>query len=202
MSGTSIAFLVALVCVLGCLQQFQWLPYLLSADGVNPIPDHYADHLLARFVDGIANFFLSSITVTIGIIILVVVVWVYRVTIGEGALDVFGIAEQTLGLVWQRSARTSVNVEYRAVGGKQMNLGPYIQADARASRGWAYALRSGFFVDCDREDFTPGALVSIDVQGGLVREELVIQVDFDRNMLFVQSNFTFAQLVAKIHRLT
>jgi hypothetical protein len=56
------------------------------------------------------------------------------------------------------------------------------------------------FVDCDPTWFTPGALVDVNVQDNLVREELVVEWDPDRNMLFVQSRHSFARIVAKIHR--
>ena len=56
------------------------------------------------------------------------------------------------------------------------------------------------FVDCDPASFTPGAIVDINVQQGMVREESVVRMDFQRNLLFVQSGGTFDQMIAKIHR--
>ena len=151
------------------------------------------------FVHGLASILLPSVTVTVGILLLTVIVWAYRGYFGPGALGFFGIAERMLGLSPVRQA--CVSFEYRDLNGKRLDLGPFIHATARNSRGGSAALlQDGAFLDCDLNWFTPGAFVDVNVQDNLVRETLVVQWDYDRNMLFVQSGYTFAGLVAKIHR--
>jgi hypothetical protein len=148
------------------------------------------------FLHGLASILLPAITVTVGILLLTLIVWAYRGSFGEGTLGFFGIAERMLGL-----RQACVSFEYRDLNGKRLDLGPFIHATARNSRGGsAVLLQDGAFLDCDPALFTPGAFVDVNVQDNLVRETLVVQWDYERNMLFVQSGYTFAGLVAKIHR--
>ncbi|TXG96742.1 MAG: hypothetical protein E6R08_08660 [Nevskiaceae bacterium] len=155
---------------------------------------------LGALASAVGHFLFSSVTVSLGIALLVIVVWLYRAVIGEGVMGLSSIAERILGIGRAEHPSKTVNVEYRDAGGRRMDFGPYITVTARGKRGGAAVLRNGVFVDGDPGGFTPGAIVDINVQDGLVREEAVVRMDFDRNMLFVQSAATFEQTIARIHR--
>jgi hypothetical protein len=171
---------------------------LAAESGGQALPER---SLIDWFLHGLANFLLPSVTVAVGILLLTLIVWAYRGSIGEGTLGFFGIAERMIGLTKLPARHASVSFEYRDLDGKRLDLGPFIHAVARNSRGGsAVLLQDGAFLDCDPVWFTPGALVDVNVQDNLVREALVVQWDYQRNMLFVQSGYTFARLVAKIHR--
>ena len=152
------------------------------------------------FLHGLANFLLPAITVTFGILLLTILVWAYRGAVGDGALGIVAIAERLLGLARLHKRGESVSVEYRDLDGRRLDLGPFIHAVARHSRGGPAPLLGGAFVKCNPTWFTPGALIDVNVQENLVREDLVVQWDYGRNILFVQSQYSFATLVAKIHR--
>lgn len=130
-----------------------------------------------------------------------VLVWLLRRFGWQGVVDFAGMLERWLGFHKATEQEAPVNVEYRDADGKLMDLGPFIHAELRNSRSGAFPLQGGVFIGCDPVWITPGALVRIRVQDNLFREELVVQVDFVREMLFVQSHYPFAALIAKIHRL-
>jgi hypothetical protein len=99
--------------------------------------------LLDRLLYGLVNFVLPSVIVAVGILLLALFVWVYRGTIGEGSLGFSGIAENLLRLLGRTARAMSVSIEYRDLNGKRLDLGPYIHAVARHSRGGPAQLLGG-----------------------------------------------------------
>jgi hypothetical protein len=120
-----------------------------------------------------------------------------RVIADRVALELASIIERWIGPL--RMRQPTVNVEYRDAEGVLMDLGPFIHAVLRNGRGKANSVNEGVFVDCEPDWIKAGALVHISVQDSLVREELVVQVDLQREMLFVKSQLRIVDLVMRIN---
>jgi hypothetical protein len=149
------------------------------------------------FFHEFTTFALGVIAIAAAILLIAGCHWLLRRSGWSGALDLAGILERWIGPM--RKPEATVNVEYRDAAGVLMDLGPYIHAVLRNGRGKSFALSEGVFVDCEPTWIKPGALAHVSVQDGLVREELVVQVDMQREMLFVKSRLRLADLVTRIN---
>ncbi len=95
--------------------------------------------------------------------------------------------------------RPPVNLEYRDRTGVPMDLTNFVVGYVRNGRGAAYTLSEGYFAGCDPETIKPGAHCVVTLDGGVV-EELIVRVDRERQRLFVQSDYTSDEILARISR--
>jgi len=93
----------------------------------------------------------------------------------------------------------TVDVEFHDNTNLTMDLGPLIEATLGTSRGQSFQLHKGVFVGCRQDWVKAGVSVDIAIQGGIVRERLAVQVDMRRQILFVKSRHTLAEVVARIN---
>jgi hypothetical protein len=171
---------------------------VLAADELGQTSAMGDGAMVARFFHEVATFAMSAATVTVGILLMAILIWVIRRTGWGGVLDFVGMLEAWLGLQRSSQLQATVNVEYRDADGALMDLRLFIHATLRNGRGRAFPLHEGIFVDCEPTWIKPGAWVHISVQDNLIGEDLCIQVDFLRDRLFVQSEYRIADVVAKI----
>jgi hypothetical protein len=95
---------------------------------------------------------------------------------------------------------TPVNVEILDASKKLLDPGPYIIIRMHNTMGNAYEAVGGVFLGCNPAWIRPGTLVHLNIQDGKVHEDLVVIYDQDRKTLYVQSAFTTAEILAKIHK--
>jgi hypothetical protein len=91
-----------------------------------------------------------------------------------------------------------VNVEYRGADGRMLDFGLYVKAIIRNGHGRAVDLRQGAFCGCDPDVFAVGAACVVSVQDGIIKEDLIVQLDLVKKVLFVQSRFDQEQLLAAL----
>jgi hypothetical protein len=151
------------------------------------------------FFHELSTFVFAAAAITVGILVIAVFVIILRRLGYEGPLDITGIIDKWIGPLWKEQVRPLVNVEYRDADDMPMQLGSFVCATLRNSRGKFFDLVEGAFVNCEPAWIKAGALVHISVQQGLVREELYVRVDPDRDFLFVKSQYRRAELFEKIN---
>ena len=95
--------------------------------------------------------------------------------------------------------REVVNVELRGPSGEVIDFGHFVHGRLRTGRGESYRLRQGCFERCDPKQVTVGANVTVSLQDGFVMLALVVQLDWNKQILFVESEFTQKELLDLIH---
>ena len=109
-----------------------------------------------------------------------------------------GLADSGEGQI--ESGRLSVNVEYRDKLGVPMNLGPLVKVHLRNGQGTSFELIEGCFVECDPKLIKASAPCTVSVADGRVTEPLWVQVDPQRQTLFVRSQYTLTEMFDLINR--
>lgn len=123
---------------------------------------------------------------------ILVVLWTLRRSGKRWPVDIVGFLERVLDA---DSAGPCVNVEYRDASGKPIDLTSLIKGNLRNGHGRAFDLRENMFVQCDPHTIRAGATVLVSLQAGLIKESLVVQLDPEKQILFVQSKKTRMQLI-------
>lgn len=86
-------------------------------------------------------------------------------------------------------AGEGTNVEYRTRDGSILDLGSFMTATLQNSQGKSYELKQGYFRGCDPKHIKAGASCHISIQGGLLHDDVRVQIDDQKQTLFVQSRF-------------
>jgi hypothetical protein len=148
----------------------------------------------------VARFLASTFSVVAGILMISTLTYLLRRTAWGEPLDL--VSHLALYISRTKSPMTTVNVEFRDASGALMDLGPFIEVTLRSGHGRSYSLQEGVFIDSHPDWIKVGASVDISIQDGLVREFLTVQIDFEREILFVKSHFKLGEVVAQINRTT
>ncbi|MGY4617612.1 hypothetical protein ACVWZ4_002839 [Bradyrhizobium sp. USDA 4472] len=151
------------------------------------------------FFHELSTFVLAAAAIAVGIMAIALVTILLRASGYTGALDIITIVDRWIGPLWRSDARPLVNVEYRDADDTPMQLGSFVLATLRNSRGKFFDLVEGAFVHCEPAWIKAGALVHVSVQQGLVREDLYVLVDPERDLLYVRSQYRRAEMFEKIN---
>jgi len=108
-------------------------------------------------------------------------------------IEVSGLLERALDA--GGGGDSTVNVEYRDASGTSIDLTPYIKGSLRNGHGRAFNLKESVFELCDPHAIRAGVMVQISLQEGLVKESLRVQLDYEKQILFVQSKKAKTELV-------
>lgn len=154
---------------------------------------------MSEFVHALRELATPVLATAAAMLLIVVVVAVARRLGVVGPLDPIDLLEKTVLSRGIPGARLSVNVEYRDATGAIMDVGPFIQGSIRNGRGRTVELDGGRFHGCDRKIIKAGGTVEVSLQDGRVRERLVVQLDYHRECLFVQSRFELAKAIEMIN---
>jgi hypothetical protein len=92
------------------------------------------------------------------------------------------------------------HVKFLDAYAQPMMLGSLIRVTLRNGQGKACFLDEGVFA-CDSTHIYAGATVLVTLQGDVYHEDLVVQFDRDKRVLFVKSKLTTAELVDQINHL-
>jgi hypothetical protein len=146
------------------------------------------------------HFLTSAFGIAVALLFFAFALWLVRRLGWTGPLDLIAVVENWLGIgATQAVPRSIVNVEFRDAVGAAMDLGPLVSVTLHNGRGTSFFLHEGMFGGCDPEWIRAGLQVHIIVQGGLVREQLTVRLDLQRQTLFVQSAYRLAEMVAMIN---
>jgi hypothetical protein len=127
--------------------------------------------------------------------------WLLRLAGVRVFPELFGFLDHVLEnrVTAKNDSLAPVNLEYRDASGGLMTAGPFISAILRNGHGGPYELRDGIFAACDPTSIKPGATVDVSILEGLVRERLKVQIDRQKQVLFIRSALTLEQLVNQIN---
>lgn len=173
---------------------------LVASDGLGTVSVIPAVSWADTFLRELTTFVLAAAAVMVGILAIAVLVVILRSLGYGGALEITDILDRWIGPLHGGNPRPLVNVEYRDAENVPMHLGSFIRSTLRNSRGKFFLLVEGAFVDCEPAWIKAGALVHVSVQDGLVREELYVRIDRERDLLFVKSKYSLSEMFEKINR--
>jgi hypothetical protein len=151
-------------------------------------------------MEHVVHFVTSALEIASALLVIAAIVWALRRAGWRGPTDIAGLVENWFGIATtDTDSRLLLNVEYRDATSVIMDLGPLVTATLQNGRGRTFDLQEGVFVGCHPLVIKAGASVQVAVQGGLVRECLLVQLDLHRQVLFVKSQFTLSEVVSKIN---
>lgn len=151
--------------------------------------DKTLEHVL-NFLTVAAAF--AAASVVLFLILYLIERWKGPIEFGELYRRVFG-KRRPGGF----SLEKSNNVELHGSDDTLLILGPYLSATLRNGRGKVYRLSEGCFVGCDPRFIKIGATCCVTYQDGSLYEELTVQLDDDRDKLFVKSAYRNRREVAE-----
>jgi hypothetical protein len=140
----------------------------------------------------VGHFASTVLAYALALSTILAVLWTLRRFGKRWPVEIVGFLERVLDA---DGGEPTVNVEYRDASGKQIDLTPLIKGILRNGHGRAFDLRENVFVQCDPQTIRAGAMVLVSLQGGLVKESLCVQLDPEKQILFVQSKKLRMELI-------
>jgi hypothetical protein len=148
-----------------------------------------------EFFGELRHFVTTTLAYALALMAMMILLWFGRRVGWRWPID---FLEWLVGAGSHAPERT-VNVEYRDASGIAADLGPLVTGTLRNGRGGLFELHEGCFVGCHPDVIRAGGVVVINIQER-VKETLRVQLDLEKQTLFVESRFTQSELVKKINR--
>lgn len=146
----------------------------------------------------VGHFVTTAIAYGFAVVVMVFTLSAFRRLGWRWPLEFVTLFEQLIH-TGNTNSDQAVNVEYRDPTGILLDFGSFVTANMRNGRGRSYELREGCFLGCDPGRIRAGSTVVVGIQDGLVKETLKVQLDFEKQLLFVCSRFTRDQLLEQIN---
>jgi hypothetical protein len=143
----------------------------------------------------VGHFATTVVAYALALTAILAVLWTVRRSGKRWPVEIVGFLERVLDA---ESGGPSINVEYRDASGKPIDLTSLIKGNLRNGHGRAFDLRENVFVQCDPHTIRAGAMVLVSLQDGLIKESLRVQLDPEKQILFVQSKQTRMELIDMI----
>jgi len=159
----------------------------------------WGEAMTQEFGREIGHFATMVLAYALALMIIVLLLWLLRKLEWRLPKELVGFLERLID-TGAHGARTSVNVEYRDVSGEIIDLGQYVPVTLRSSRGNASSLHEGCFVHCDQHRIKPRTAAVVSILDGQIKETVWVQVDLEKDILFVVSKFKKEELIGKINR--
>lgn len=153
---------------------------------------------MSEFFQQLSHFAALVLATSIALLLIAIVLIAVR-KFWPGPIEPVGLMDLLIAPKDTSSSRASVNVDYRDSVGVLMNLGPLVTGHLRNGRGASFNLIEGCFVACNPKFIKASAPGTVSLADGFVTECLWVQVDPERQTLFVRSQYTRAEMFGRIN---
>lgn len=157
----------------------------------------WANVMRQGFFEELVHFATTVMAYALALLIIVLALWTLRKVGWRWPKELITFLERLIDA--NLFVIQGINVEYRDLTDLLLDLGPYVTASLRNGRGGSFELREGYFTSCDPDRIRAGTVVVVSIQEGLIREILKVQLDLEKQILFVRSRFTHKQVIEQIN---
>jgi hypothetical protein len=165
---------------------------------------HGGEPMEQQFFSQFGHFATNLLAIVMALLLIALISWAIRKIGWHGPIDMIELLQKWFPFLNSPSSApisdTLMNVEYRDASGATLDLGPFVKASLQCGCGRSVELHQGYFRNCRPDRLKAGTSCVVCIQSGFLKEKLIVRLDFGRQALFVQSQFTRSEVIGLINR--